>query len=93
MQIIHQFQKDQAWKEFVELPLYEDMAPWNIVYQGNKLKYIDYDSQDKIYTQHLQFIYRVLAALINYKRTVEDFERCEKTGILSINSDRNEQCL
>ena len=32
--------------EFLNLSLYEDMAPWNIVLNGDSLAYIDYDTRD-----------------------------------------------
>ena len=44
-------QKERAYKEFVKLPLYEDMAPWNIVFQGRGLDYIDYDTKDKTFSK------------------------------------------
>ena len=44
-------QKERAYREFVKLPLYEDMAPWNIVFQGQGLDYIDYDTKDKTFSK------------------------------------------
>ena len=38
-----------AYHNFVALPLYEDMAPWNIVFQGSRMAYIDYDTKDVTY--------------------------------------------
>jgi hypothetical protein len=42
-------QKHRAYQEFIKLPLYEDMAPWNIVFQGPTLDYIDYDTKDNTF--------------------------------------------
>ena len=39
-------QREIAYHNFVALPLYEDMAPWNIVFQGSRMAYIDYDTKD-----------------------------------------------
>lgn len=33
--------KDRLYSSFARMPLYEDMAPWNIVAQGSGLEYID----------------------------------------------------
>ena len=43
--------KEHAYHDFVKLPLYEDMAPWNIVFQGPTLDYIDYDTKDKTFSK------------------------------------------
>ena len=42
-------QREIAYHNFVALPLYEDMAPWNIVFQGSRMAYIDYDTKDVTY--------------------------------------------
>ena len=69
-------QREAAYHRFVNLPLYEDMAPWNIVFQGARMAYIDYDTKDVTYDSVVPLTYRVLSVLFNYKRTVEDFKRC-----------------
>jgi hypothetical protein len=38
--------RDRYFKEFLNLSLYEDMAPWNIVLNGPTLAYIDYDTRE-----------------------------------------------
>jgi len=68
--------KDHAYRDFVKLPLYEDMAPWNIVFQGGTLDYIDYDTKDKTFSKVVPLAYQVMSVLMNYKRTVEDFGKC-----------------
>ena len=68
--------KTAAYHQFMALPLYEDMAPWNIVFRGPKLDYIDYDTKDKTFDGGVKQIYKILSALFNYKRTVEDFKMC-----------------
>jgi hypothetical protein len=48
-----QSQREIAYHNFVALPLYEDMAPWNIVFQGSRMAYIDYDTKDVTYVVKL----------------------------------------
>jgi hypothetical protein len=52
------------------------MAPWNIVFLGAALDYIDYDTRDKTYDALVPRAYEVMEVLFNYKRTVEDFKEC-----------------
>jgi hypothetical protein len=66
----------RAYHQFVALPLYQDMAPWNIVFLGPRLDYIDYDTRDRSYDAFVPHAYEVMEVLFNYKRTVEDFRRC-----------------
>jgi len=40
--------KAHAYDKFIGMPLFEDMAPWNIVMEGKNYNYIDYDTQDKV---------------------------------------------
>ena len=68
--------RERAYTEFVKLPLYEDMAPWNIIFAGSSLKYIDNDTQGHTYDLQVPRAYQILSVLMNYKRTVEDFKRC-----------------
>ena len=68
--------KKHAYKEFINMPLYEDMAPWNIVYDGKSLSYIDYDTRGKTFDAFVPHAYQVMSVLMNYKRTVRDFEHC-----------------
>ena len=69
-------QREIAYHNFVALPLYEDMAPWNIVFQGSRMAYIDYDTKDVTFDTVVPLTYKTLSVLFNYKRTVEDFRRC-----------------
>ena len=71
-----QSQREIAYHNFVALPLYEDMAPWNIVFQGSRMAYIDYDTKDVTYDAQVPLTYKTLSVLFNYKRTVEDFRKC-----------------
>jgi len=66
----------RAFSKFVKLPLYEDMAPWNIAFAADKLMYIDYDTRNETYDADVAKVYRVLSVLMNYKRTVQDFDMC-----------------
>ena len=54
------------------------MAPWNVILAGAVLDYIDYDTHDVVFDGDVPKAYRVMAVLMNYKRTVEDFRRCEE---------------
>jgi hypothetical protein len=49
-------QREIAYHNFVALPLYEDMAPWNIVFQGSRMAYIDYDTKDVTYDEQVSLI-------------------------------------
>lgn len=69
-------QRKRAFSSFVRLPLYEDMAPWNVAFKGSTLTYIDYDTQTETYDTHVSKVYRVLSVLMNYKRTVQDLGMC-----------------
>jgi hypothetical protein len=68
--------RDRLFQEFLRLPLYEDMAPWNIVLFGKSVDYIDYDTKDITFDKVLPKAYQIMTVLMNYKRTVEDFKRC-----------------
>ncbi len=68
--------KARAYHQFVALPLYQDMAPWNIVFLGDALDYIDFDTRDRTYDHVVPAAFEVMEVLFNYKRTVEDFKRC-----------------
>eukprot|EP00605_Chrysophyceae_sp_TOSAG23-4_P000612 GSChrysophyteH1.ASY1.ANO1.689.1 assembled CDS len=73
---LHRLQRERLFHDFLKLPLYEDMAPWNVVLMGPHLDYIDYDTRDVIFDGDIPKAYRVMSVLMNYKRTVEDFKRC-----------------
>lgn len=68
--------KKRFYEQFLRMPIYEDMAPWNIVFRGGQLEYIDYDTKDNTLTKVLPFAYQIMAALMNYERTVNDFGHC-----------------
>ena len=85
--------KERAYKLFVNLPLYEDMAPWNIVFVGPLLDYIDYDTRDKTFDAHVRKVYQIMSVLMNYKRTVKDFEKCgDKVSPRHASQRRLEAC-
>ena len=73
---LHPTQRDRAYSYFLKLPLYEDMAPWNILITGEELSYIDHDTKTETYDQDMVKVYRILEVMMNYKRTVEDFGHC-----------------
>ncbi|GAB1608557.1 uncharacterized protein LOC115214405, partial [Argonauta hians] len=69
--------RHKLYQKFLQLPLYEDMAPWNIVFSAGHLQYIDYDTRNKTYTDYVPILYQLLAVLMNYRRTVTDFGQCK----------------
>ncbi|XP_064605152.1 uncharacterized protein LOC135470257 isoform X3 [Liolophura sinensis] len=77
MGILHEIKSD-FYDKFLQLPLYEDMAPWNIVFQAGRLDYIDYDSKDVTFDKMVPAAYQILAMLMNYERTVKDFGHCNE---------------
>jgi hypothetical protein len=72
--------KDMFYDMFVRLPLYEDMAPWNILFQGGKLTYIDYDTKDYMFNKMVPTAYQVMSMLMNYQRTISDFGHCKESA-------------
>ena len=72
--------KKRAYKKFVSMPLYEDMTPWNVVMRGSDYKYIDYDTAGKKFDNLVPHAYEILEVLMNYKRTVEDLDKCLGKG-------------
>ena len=56
------------------------MAPWNLVFQGPKMAYIDYDTKQFTFDKLVPKVYQIMSVLFNYKRTVEDFKRCLPKG-------------
>jgi len=60
-------QRGLLYEEFLKLPLFEDMAPWNIVIIGNSVGYIDYDTRAHTFDKDLESVYRVMSAMFNYK--------------------------
>eukprot|EP01039_Chlorochromonas_danica_P011271 gene11271-12570_t len=77
---LHDSQRDRLFKAFLRMPLYEDMAPWNIVLMGQSVDYIDYDSKDVTFDLDVPKAYRIMSVLMNYKRTVQDFMKCGRSS-------------
>lgn len=46
------------------MPLYEDMAPWNIFFEAGKLIYIDYDTRNLHFDEAVPMAYQVTQTLI-----------------------------
>lgn len=99
---LHIKQRDRAYSLFLKLPLYEDMAPWNILITGEELMYIDHDTKTRVFDQDMVKVYLILEAMLNYRRTIEDFGQCGESagnpvynfGVISdcISSKFNDQC-
>jgi hypothetical protein len=85
--------RPRAYSQFVHLPLYEDMAPWNIVFLGSKLDYIDYDTKDKTYDHLVPKAYEIMEVLFNYKRTVQDFQQCGSKGNINYGFSYVSDCV
>lgn len=56
---LNKVQKDRLLSKFLHLPLYEDMAPWNIVLMGPTLDYIDYDTKQYVFDMDVPKAYMV----------------------------------
>eukprot|EP00802_Teleaulax_amphioxeia_P005385 Tamp_05389.p1 GENE.Tamp_05389~~Tamp_05389.p1 ORF type:complete len:825 (-),score=116.94 Tamp_05389:513-2654(-) len=69
-------QRRRFYAEFVGMPLFEDMAPWNLVFVAGQLAYIDQDTQDTTFNEAVPRAYQTMSALMNYIRTVQDFGKC-----------------
>ena len=74
-----QGRKEEFYTEFLRLPVYEDMATWNIQFKAGKLVYTDRDTEDQHFEKMVPYAYQILLALMNYKRTLQDFDRCGTT--------------
>jgi len=70
------FMKDRLYEQFVRLPLYLDMAPWNLQFRAGDLHYLDKDTMDNTFDRFTPHAYQLILAMINYKRALEDFNRC-----------------
>ena len=87
-------QRRAAYSLFLKLPLYEDMAPWNIHVAGSELSYIDYDTREVTFDQDVVKVYRILEVLMNFKRTISDFYMCgEKAGNPVYNFEVISECV
>ena len=67
---------DKLYKKFLSLPLYEDMAPWNVVLTGAAMDYIDFDTRGITYNEAVPQAYQVMTVLMNYERSIKDFNKC-----------------
>ena len=70
--------KERLYGMFLQLPVYEDMAPWNIQWANGKLAYVDVDTMQSHLEVALPHAYQMILALMNYERTVADFGKCER---------------
>ena len=59
--------RSELYSEFLKLPIFEDMAPWNIVIWGSSVGYIDFDTREFTFDEELKSVYRVMSAMMNYK--------------------------
>lgn len=92
--VLHIQQRKSAYSLFLKLPLYEDMAPWNVLVTGSQLIYIDYDTKTETFDQEVIKVYRILEVLMNFKRTVEDFNMCgDRAGNPVYNFEVISECV
>jgi hypothetical protein len=56
---LEESQRDRFFQKYLKMPLYEDMAPWNIVMMGGNLDYIDYDTKAFTYDKDVPKAYMV----------------------------------
>ena len=70
--------KERLYGQFLQIPMYQDMATWNIQWASGRLAYVDVDTMDTHLEESLAHAYQVILALMNYERTVADFGKCEK---------------
>ncbi|XP_013403378.1 uncharacterized protein LOC106168754 [Lingula anatina] len=85
--------KTMFYDLFLTLPFYEDMAPWNIVFRSGRLEYIDYDTKDFTFNKMVPAAYQVMAMLMNYERTINDFGHCKQHGINQYNFPYVSHCV
>lgn len=85
--------RTRAYHQFVSLPLYLDMAPWNIVSRGGNLDYIDFDTKDRTFDGAVAGAYQAMEVLFNYKRTLEDLKRCGGKGSNPYNFPFVSECV
>ena len=55
--------RDKLYQSFLDMPLYEDMAPWNIFFEAGKLIYIDYDTRNLHFDEAVPMAYQVTSTL------------------------------
>lgn len=52
--------RDKLYGSFLAMPLYEDMAPWNIFFERDRLIYIDYDTRNFHFEDAVPMAYQVM---------------------------------
>ncbi len=70
--------KERLYGMFLQIPVYQDMATWNIQWAQGKLAYVDVDTMQADLEVSLPQAYQAVLALMNYERTVSDFGKCER---------------
>jgi len=77
---LHATIKDRFYTEFINMPTYLDMAPWNIQFSAGSLLYVDKDTMNFTLDIPLQHLYQSMLVSLNYERTVKDFAHCSVPG-------------
>ncbi|ESP05186.1 hypothetical protein LOTGIDRAFT_151993 [Lottia gigantea] len=86
-------QIELCYKKFLHLPLYEDMATWNIVFRHGNLEYIDFDTKNTFYDKIVPSAAQIIAVLINYKRTLLDLDKCGEKAETSLGFNYISECV
>jgi len=70
--------RERLYGMFLQIPVYQDMATWNIQWRRGKLAYVDVDTMQSHLELALPRAYQTVLALMNYERTISDFGKCER---------------
>lgn len=74
---VSDYAREKLYGQFLQIPVYEDMATWNIQWNNGRLGYVDVDTMQSHLEIVLPHAYQMILALMNYERTVADFGKCE----------------
>jgi len=69
------------------MPLYEDMAPWNIFFEAGKLIYIDYDTRNLHFDEAVPMAYQVTLYLCSLRLGALVRARARPCPVLGTNPD------
>ena len=83
----------RLYSQFLTLPIYEDMAPWNIQFKAGQLYYVDKDSSESSFDWLLPHASQFFLALINYRETIKAFGMCGSVAIVKGNPPEVGQCV
>ena len=73
---VSQETKSRLYDQFIKIPIFEDMAPWNIQFRAGQLEYVDKDSSEESFDWILPYGYQFIIALMNWRESISNFEKC-----------------